>query len=284
MKQILVPTDFSACADNAVDFAVQSAKIFPAEVILVHSFELTGNTYTDYMGINREFNQTLLLETNHEFARVKSVIKETENINVESYVSTAALSESILNLTHEKDIDFIVMGTSGASGLREKLWGSKTASLIGKSHVPVMAIPVDYRWKKPARILLSTNHFEKELTLLDFLFQLAILYKAEVDVAVFTDEEPGTALTCMEHARRIPEYEKKLRKHYKNESVVVTHLYGKDFESALQDHTSKNEIDILAMVTYQRKFPDNLFHPNLTKKMAYHTKIPLLAIPANTAG
>ena len=281
MKRILVPTDFSACANNAVDFAVQSAKIFPVEVMLVHSFEVTGNTYTDYMGVNREFNQTLLHEANHEFARVKSVIKETENISVESYVSTTSLNESILGLANEKKIDFIVMGTSGASGLKEKLWGSKTAAVIGKSHVPVMAIPVDYKWKKPARILLSTNHFEKEPALLDFLFELAALYQAEVHVAVYTDEESDIAITFLEHARRIPEYENQLREQYKNDSIVVAHLYGKDFESALQDHIVQNDIDMLAMVTYQRKFPDNLFHPSLTKKMAYHTKIPLLAIPAN---
>ena len=283
MKRILVPTDFSDCANNAVDFAVQSAKIFPAEVTLVHSFELAGNTYTDYTGVNREFNQTLLLEANHEFSRVKSVIKETENIIVESYVSTTSLNESILSLTNEKEIDFIVMGTSGASGLKEKLWGSKTAAVIGKSNVPVLAIPIDYKWKKPYRILLSTNHFEKEPALVDFLFELASLYKAEVQVAVFTDEESAIALTYLEHARRIPGYEKELREKYKNESIVVTHLYGKDFESALQNHLLQNEIDMLTMVTYQRKFPDNLFHPSLTKKIAYHTKIPLLAIPAKKA-
>jgi nucleotide-binding universal stress UspA family protein len=284
MKWILVPTDFSACANNAVDFAVQSAKILPVEVMLVHSFEVTGNTYSDYMGVNREFNQTLLHEANHEFARVKSVIKETENISVESFVSTTSLNESILSLTDEKGFDFIVMGTSGASGLKEKLWGSKTADVIGKCHVPVMAIPVDYKWKKPAKILLSTNHFEKEPALLDFLFELAALYKAEVHVAVYTDEEADIAVSFLEHARKIPAYEKELRKQYKDESIVVTHLYGKDFESALQDHIVQHEIDILTMVTYQRKFPDNLFHPSLTKKMAYHTKIPLLAIPANKVG
>lgn len=281
MKRILVPTDFSACANNAVDFAVQSAKIFPVEVLLVHSFEVTGNTYTDYMGVNREFNQTLLHEANHEFARVKSVIKETENFCVESYVSTTSLNECILSLTSEKEIDFIVMGTSGASGLKEKLWGSKTAAVIGKSHVPVMAIPDDYKWKKPTKILLLTNHFEREPALLDFLFQLAALYKAAVYVAVFTDEDTDIAITFLEHARKVPEYEKVLKAQYKNESIVVTHLYGKDFESALQDHIQQNEIDMLAMVTYQRKFPGNLLHPSITKKMACHTRIPLLAIPAN---
>ncbi|HJY21420.1 MAG TPA: universal stress protein, partial [Hanamia sp.] len=60
MKRILVPTDFSKCADKAIDFAVQSAKIVPIEIILLHSFEVKDNMYSDYMGVNREFNVSML--------------------------------------------------------------------------------------------------------------------------------------------------------------------------------------------------------------------------------
>jgi nucleotide-binding universal stress UspA family protein len=60
MKQILVPTDFSACADKAVDFAVQSAKFLSMEVTLLHAFH-PGNLYTDYMRVNKEFNQSQLM-------------------------------------------------------------------------------------------------------------------------------------------------------------------------------------------------------------------------------
>ena len=280
MKRILVPTDFSTCANNAIDFAVQSAKVFPAEVILVHSFEVAGDTYTDYMGVNREFNQTLLHETNNEFARVKSVLKETEGISVESYVSTTSLKDTIVKVSGEKKINFIVMGTSGASGIKEKLWGSKTAAIIGKSHLPVLAVPVDYKWKCPEKILLLTNHFEDDSAMLDFIFEMASFYKAVVYVAVYTDEEEDIAVTFLEHTRKIGVYEKLLKEKYNNESIVVTHLYGKEFETALQDYIKEKHIDMLAMITYQRKFPDTLFHPSITKRMAYHTKIPLLAIPA----
>ncbi len=41
MKQVLVPTGFAECANNAIDFAIQSAKVLPAKLMLFHSFELT---------------------------------------------------------------------------------------------------------------------------------------------------------------------------------------------------------------------------------------------------
>lgn len=280
MKTILLPTDFSTCANNALEFAIQSSKIMPVEITIVHAFDLVGNVYTDYMGVNKEFNQSLLHEVRNKLATLKDTIKETEGITVETHVSTVTLKESIFQVTSEKAIDMIVMGTSGANGIKEKLWGSKTADVIGKSKVPVIAIPLEYKWKKPNRILLATSHFEKEAAMLNFIFELADLYQAQVHVVVFTDVADDKAFTYMEHARNIPSYEKLLQEKYGHPALTVTHLYGNSFEETLQEHIRQNEIDMLAMVTYKRKFPDNLFHPSMTKRMAYHTKIPLLAIPA----
>ncbi|HSN59924.1 MAG TPA: universal stress protein, partial [Ferruginibacter sp.] len=78
MNKILVPVDFSTCADNAVDFAIQSAKYLPVEITLLHAFELTGNVYTDYMGVNQEFNQTLLDKVKEDLSNLEKRIKEQE--------------------------------------------------------------------------------------------------------------------------------------------------------------------------------------------------------------
>ncbi len=279
MKQILVPTDFFACANKAVDFAVQLAKILPVEVTLLHAFEVKGNTYTDYMGVNKEFNQSLIDEMENKLIQLKNTIEETEGVVVNTYIVNATVNEAIFLATEEKNIDLVVMGTHGASGIKEKLWGSKTATVIGNSKVPVMVIPYEYEWKKPVNILLATNHFEEQHAILDFLFELSHLYLAQVQVAVFTDEDDDKAVTFLEHTRKIPQYEKKLQEQYNEEMLSVTHLFGKEFEETLQKHIEENEIDILAMVTYQRNFWNSIFHPSMTKRMSYHTKIPLLVIP-----
>ena len=280
MKQILVPTDFSTCANNAVDFAVQSAKIFPVKITLLHAFEVNGNIYTDYMGVNKEFNQSLLDEVHNKLAKLKGLIEETEAVIVDTHVSVTPLSDAVLQATEDLNIDLVVMGTLGAGGNNEKLWGSKTAALIGKTKVPVLVIPFYYEWKKPGKLLLTTNHFEKEPAILNCLFEMADSYMASVQVAVFTDEDDDNAATFLEHTRKVPLYEKNLRELYKNESLSVTHLFGKEFETTLQGHIAQNKIDILAMVTYQTSFMERIFHPSMTKRMSYHTKIPLLAIPA----
>lgn len=84
MKKILVPTDFSTCADNAIDFAVQSAKILPVEILLLNAFELSGDIFTDYMGVNKEFNQLQLQAVNNKLAQLQNSIKASEGIIVDT--------------------------------------------------------------------------------------------------------------------------------------------------------------------------------------------------------
>ena len=281
MKQIVVPTDFSKCADNAIDFAIQSAKILPAKVTLLHSFEVNDNIYTDYMGVNREYNLTMLNDVKEKLDQLKKNIEETSGIVVDTFISTHSLQDAITKFIKEKKTDLVIMGTLGASGIKEKLWGSRTASVIGKIDIPVMAIPIEYKWKKPQKILLATNKFEKDPAILDYLFELAGLYMAEVKVAVFTDVDNDKAATFLEHNNQISKYEKFLKETYNEDTLASTHLYGKDFQATLQDFTKENNIDILVMVTYQRTFWERIFNPGMTKRMSYHTHVPLLAIAVN---
>lgn len=282
MKKILVPTDFSGCANNAIDFAVQSAKILPAEIVLLHAFEVKGNVYTDYMGVNKEFTQSLLDDAEQKLKLVKMSIEEAEEVVVTTRIFRGAVKDAVVETAIAVNADLIVMGTLGASGIKEKLLGSKTASIMGSVSKPVMAIPYEYEWRKPEKFLIATNHFEKEPAILDYVFELADLFMAQVQVAVFTDEDDDNAATYMEHIRKTPQYEKLLKQQYKEETLSATHLYGLEFEKTLQKHIKEKGIDILVMITYQKEegIWRRIFNPSKTKKMSYHINIPLLAIPA----
>ncbi|HET7116031.1 MAG TPA: universal stress protein [Hanamia sp.] len=280
MKQILVPTDFSECAENATNFAVQSAKILPAKVTLLYSFELNDNMYTDYIGVNREFNQTMLHGAKEKLAQLKKSIKEADGLFIDTFISKDSLQDAITRYLEEKKVELIIMGTLGRSGIKEKLWGSRTAATIGKSEIPVMAIPHDYVWKKPQKILFATDQFEKSPAILDFIFELAGLYMARVQVAVFTDEDDDKAGTFLDHKRKIFEYGEFLKERYNEGTLTSSHLYGENFEETLQTFIKENNIDLLLMVTYPHKFWNRIFNPSKTKRMSYHTKIPLLTIPA----
>lgn len=279
MKKILVPTDFSACAANAVDFAIQSAKLLPAEITLLHAFDLPGSMYTDYLAANGEFRQIQWNEDAKRLAAMKESIRQMHDIEVGTRLIAAPLKAAIDEISRSEEYDMIIMGTLGAGGLEEKLWGSNTADVIAMSTIPVLAIPHDYKWKKPEKFLLATGNFEKEPAILDKIFELAGLYMAHVDVAVFTDEG-GEPATFLEHGRSAPYYEELLTKKYSEQGLHAAQLSGKYFEKSLQEYIEKEHIDVLVMITYRKGFWDRLLHPSHTKRMSYHTKVPLLAVPA----
>ena len=284
MKQILVPTDFSNAAENAIDFAVQSAKLLPAEVTLFHSFEVNDSAYADYVGVNREFNRSMISEANEKLESIKKRIENTDGIKVKTFVSTNSLIDTITNFGKENKADLVVMGTLGASGLKEKLWGSRTSAVIGKTMVPVMVIPNEYKWKKPEKMLLASNQFEEKPNILNFMFELAGLYMSSVQVGVFTDEDDDKTQVFLDNKKRIADYEVYLKKNYKEDTLSSVHLSGETFDETLQNFIKENQVDILVMVTYQNSFWSRLFNPSKTKRMSFHTTIPLLAIPLNKNG
>lgn len=280
MKQLLVPTDFSKAAENAIDFAVQSAKVLPAEITVLHSFETGDSAYADYVGVNIEFNRSMISDANEKLDALKKRIEKTHGIVVNTMVSTDSLLDTVTKFGSEHKIDLVVMGTLGASGLKEKLWGSRTSALIGKTTIPVMVIPNEYKWKKPAKMLLATNQFEDKPTVLNYVFEMAGLYMATMQIAVFTDEDDDKAQVFLDNQKKIEEYKTFLKTTYREDAISSVHLSGENFDETLQGFIKENDVDILVMVTYQGSFWSRLFNPSKTKRMSFHTTIPLLAIPA----
>lgn len=254
MKNILVPTDFSACAGNAVDFAVQSSKYLPLKVILLHSFEMEENIYSDYVGLDKEYKRSLLTDINNKLADIRKEIHDRDGVEVETCVSTKPLFNALEDVTRERDISLVIMGTLGATGFQGKLFGSNTAAWVEKSKVPVMVVPNEYKWKQPLKMLLATNRFEEENKMLDELFfDAARLFNASIEVVVFTEEDDAKTADFINNERKAFEYEARLRKAFMDTKLKVSSLRGSDFEDTLQTYIKDNDIDILAMITYQKE-------------------------------
>lgn len=280
MKKILVPTDFSSSATNALNFAVQTAKAYPLEIILLHVVDRMDSLYSETPELIQENYTTVLEEAQIKLDQVKTSIAETELIEIRTFLREGEVEDHILELSEEKDIDLIVMGTFGINGLKDRIWGSKTAGLTGKTKVPVMVIPYEYNWKAPQKALLATSFFEEDSNVLNPVAELIAVYNLILHVVVFTDEDKADAAQFMENSMNLTHYGTKLQRELNTTSVITSHLSGHKFEDALQDYIEDNDIDILAMVTYQRSLWDRVFRPSTTRRMSYHTTIPLLVIPA----
>lgn len=280
MIKILIPVDFSECSIKAVNFAAQLSHYVPTQLDLLNVQEGTGSLYTDYVGLNKEYNQYLIADARKKLEKLQAKLGLADHVVISTHLVTGEVQETIIAEAAKLGSNLIVMGTSGASGIKELLIGSQTASVIGHSKIPVLAIPEHYEWKKPEKILLATNNFEKEPSILDSIFQLAAQLHAKVETAVFSDEDYDDAAALLQASYGISSYEKFLKEEYKQIALATAHLSGKSLEEALNDYIARNNIDILVMITYQRNLLKRIFNPSQTRRMSYHTRIPLLAIPS----
>ncbi len=280
MDRILVPTDFSPNADRAIDYAVQIARLNQSTLYLIHACDNLDPLYMEGSMTHMEYNQKIMDEAFEKLDIRRKSIEDTEGVLVNIQLYSGTVLDTILVAAQEHKADLIIMGTLGISGLHDRLFGSKTAALISESKIPVLAIPLEYDWSQPGKFLIAIKEVDEALPLLEPAFELASLFNAEVHVTLFTDKDDGGAMDYISDDRIITRAETKLKGQHKEVRIKKEHLLGGDFEDSINEYIEQNNIDLLAMVTHKRSLLGRLFHQSITRKMSYHTRVPVLAIPA----
>lgn len=279
MKKILVPTDFSPHANRAIDYAVQVAKRNQATLYVIHTCE---NLYPvdEHNVLSREdYNKQVTDEAFNNLEIIRQSIEETEQVLVNIQLYSGSITDTITVAAEEHQADLIIMGTLGITGLKDRIFGSRTAAVIAHSSIPVLAIPLEYDWEQPGRFLLAIHQFNEVTDKLNLVFDLASVFNAELKLAVFSDEDDEHAAEFIENAREIRMAEEKLRRLYPGLSISAEHLSGRHFEDTVNAYIEQHGIGLLAMLTHKRSLLGNIFRPSLTRRMTYHSKVPILAIP-----
>lgn len=273
MKKLLVPTDFSKNAENAIDFAVAFAKKENAMLILLHAYhfsypvadfpgEITARELSEIKAISQEKLKNICLK-----------IMQAHKIQCERVCKEGFATDVILEASKKMHPDFIVMGTKGASGIKEVFLGSNTAKVIEQAQHPVIAVPDGASFHGIKLITYATNYYESDINAIKTLAEIAEPFKAVINILHISDGE------------YIPESENDLLKQfvskvskkvdYKNFSYQL--ILGENVEKELDHYLRDNVTDLFSTSTLHRNLLEKIFGKSLTKKLAYHTKVPLLA-------
>ncbi|MDP3467311.1 MAG: universal stress protein [Daejeonella sp.] len=281
MIKLLIPTDFSDNALKAVEYVMEIAKISETTIYLLNVIEPIPNSirqpYAGLEKLEKEIVNNRLSELN---ALQKSIVQQYPDIKIESEVVRGTIITSVLDFAESKQVDLIVMGTKGATGLQEIFMGSVSAGTIGQSKIPVLTIPHDYIFEVPDGILFATNRFEENTELLNKIVEIANLFSASIHVVVFVDTDTAEAADYIQNTRQLTNYLVFLKTAFPGITFKAELLEGSVFEEIIENYNTKNEVDIIAMITYPKSFWERLVKKSMTKKMAFHSKIPVLAIPA----
>ncbi len=280
MKKILVPTDFSNTAMKAITYALEIAKRTGASICLLHVIEPVTDSIWQPHPLQERLQEEI---TNNRLSELKTIQKNLAEIHpdikIETELAHGTIITSLLAFAEKLQMDLIVMGTTGASGLKEFFMGSVAAGTVGRTKVPVLAIPHDYLMEAPDGILLATNQFEENKDLLNPIVELASLFSATIHVAVFVDTDDAKPSDYLYNTRQLLHYLEVLHKMYPGTKFKGELLEGSEFEETVEKYNTENEVDIIAMITYPKSFLEKIMRKSKTKKMAFHSAIPLLAIP-----
>lgn len=272
MQTILVPTDFSSVSKNAINYAVELAKLTKAKIILFHVYYVPIVT-TDVMVIPpmeelEEGNMSVLKKIE------KSIHKKFgKKIIIESKCKYGFPVDEINLAAKENKVDLIVMGMHGSSALSEKLVGSTTTALIRKSKCPVLAIDRHAKFKLIKKIALACD-FEAipNVTILNPLKELVRIFKSHVNVINIIPED-----------EKIPPIAKavagiKLENALEDINHTFYFAQNKDVVNGLNGFVKEKKMDMVVMIPRKHSLLKSIFNEPETKRIAFHTKVPLLAL------
>ena len=280
MKKILLPTDFSDNSWNAIKYALQLFKDQECNFTLL-------NTYTpiiyqiEYMQLGS--TQLGLLETMKEVSEngldemEQKILNEFKNPkHTYSKISSfSTLTTEINELYSGNIMDLIVMGTKGATGAREVLFGTNTVHAIKNAKCPVLAIPDNFSFEAPHEILFPSdyevNFQEKHI---QPIIDIVAPYNPRINIL---NASYGYDLSEAQEKNR-----QKLGAYFKEMACLFHSVSNQNVQEAITKFQLKARINLLVMINNKHSFFENLFFKSTIKQIGFHLNIPFLVIPSKT--
>lgn len=279
MRKILFPTDFSETSNNAFVYALKFAENIEAEVITLHVYELPfiDMSYTDVPVYQAEVYESLELNNFENFKdqipllRKIAAAHNLQHIKISNVMLQGDLVTNVIQMVKEEFIDYVVMGTEGATGLKEFFVGSTTASVMTGTNAIVLGIPSESKYEPIKKIGFTTQFTIEDLDALKKLIALAKGFKAEIECLFVKNNSNIVNEVIIADWKVI----------FKGEKVTFHIIESNEVEETIIDFINLHKINLLAMLNHKRSFWESLFHTSLTKRMAWHLKVPLLALHDN---
>lgn len=274
IRQILVPTDFSAPAANALNYALHLADLVGASVKVLHVYTFIPNptapfveTYApptdDLEKIYKERMATFLGDA------VKTYPTKS---NISSEVVAGFAADEIIEQSQKDGCSLVVMGMTGENFILKRLFGTISQKVAHEASCLVLLIPANAKFKAIERIMYATNHESIEKGLLQEAVNIAEMLRAVVHFVNINEyvTEPSSLQDKL-FEELFEDTESKI-------AFEFHAIHSLDIIGELNNYASLHQISLMAFATKQRGWFASLFHSSLTDEMAEHAKLPLLIL------
>lgn len=271
MKKILVPCDFSDPAVQAFKMAVEIANQSNGEVVLLNVVELPvmhESVLMPTLSFEEAFIKDMKAHAEKNFAKMKDKWAK-EGPKVSSFVEFGGTTPTIREFVKDKKIDLIVMGTHGASGVKEFFIGSNTEKIVRTSGVPVIAIKKQVKLSSVKNIVFPTTGDVNHEEIVTEVKALQNFFKATLHVLYVNT--PSSFRRDMEIKPHLKAFAKRFM--LKDYTLNVWNDYSE--EEGLKNFVFESKADMVAMGTHGRRGLNHLMSGSIAEDAVNHINCPI---------
>lgn len=271
MKRILVPVDFSEQAKCAVNTAGNIARKYDADIVLLHMINMPSNEadMSEHSDASNPAKALYLRKVHEKFKELKS-LPSLKDLRVKGEVRFHKTFSGIIDYSHELDANLIIMGSQGATGLKEMFIGSNTEKVVRNSDKPVLVVKKGVEEVKMKKFVFASDFSEEVKP--SFGRFLAFIKKFDGEVDLLFVNTVHNFETTKETSQRMHEFIQgfDLPKHSLN-------IYNDtSIEKGILNFSRDMGIDVIALNTHQRSGLSSMFNESISEDLVNHALKPVV--------
>jgi nucleotide-binding universal stress UspA family protein len=272
MKRILVPTDFSKHATDALKVAAQIAKKNQGEIILLHMLELPSQGADAITG-GSDIPEIMFFKN--------AALQRLEKITEADYLKEVSISyrvlferafEGIVHISRKNNIDFIVMGSHGASGFQDMFIGSNTEKVVRTADVPVLVIKGDMPNFSPKKLVFASDFSDEIKKPFQKIIDFANFFGAHLHLVMINT--PNNFKSTAISAEIMQNFTKSF-----NLNNFSTHVYNDtSVEKGVLNFSNNLQADVIGMCTHGRTGFAHFFNGSISEDLVNHSARPVITV------
>lgn len=269
MKTFLVPVDFSDTSVNAAEYAVALCSKIPGANIILY------NVYSriSYAALTEKDEGSRKAITDLELNDLRTGLLKKGNVEITFDSEEGSLIENIQRYVLGNHINMVIMGITGSSRLKQVFMGTNTLNVIRHVNAPVLIVPPDAKFTGLKKVVF-TSDFKDVARTTPFLALKKILdtFNPSLDI-LNVDSEHYIELSDEFKIER-----ESMEERLGSYNPEFSFLRAYDFLEGINRFVEAKEIDAIITVPRRHGFLSQLFKTSHTKKLAYHSHVPTIAI------
>jgi nucleotide-binding universal stress UspA family protein len=273
MKTIIVPTDFSPIATNAMNFAADMALNINASLMLLHVYQVpVSMTDVPVVMVSAE---ELRKSSEAKLQEIKDAITHITSGKIKVYTEARLgdVSDELKDVCNHIQPFAVIMGTRGASGIERVLFGSTTLTAIRQLKWPVIVVPPGKEYGTGIKKIGFACDFDKvvENTPIQFIKKMVKEFRAELHVLNVDYESRHFKPETPEESLMLHTLLEDLNPNYH----FINHV---DIEDGINEFVEENNIDLLITIPKKHKLLDSLFKQSSTKQLVTQSHVPVMCV------